>query len=56
MRLLQEVHRLQNEADESNKRSSVLERDNQRFELQLADTAQQVGSCSTSYQEDLCLR
>ncbi|XP_072245246.1 translocated promoter region b, nuclear basket protein isoform X3 [Leuresthes tenuis] len=37
-----EVHRLQNEADESNKRSSVLERDNQRFELQLADTAQQV--------------
>uniref|UniRef100_A0A3P9HHM3 Nucleoprotein TPR n=1 Tax=Oryzias latipes TaxID=8090 RepID=A0A3P9HHM3_ORYLA len=37
-----EVHRLQNEADESNKRSSILERDNQRFELQVADMAQQV--------------
>ncbi|CAJ1060960.1 translocated promoter region b%2C nuclear basket protein isoform X7 [Xyrichtys novacula] len=39
---VQEVHRLQKDADESNKRSSVLERDNQRFELQLADMAQQV--------------
>uniref|UniRef100_A0A669CM39 Nucleoprotein TPR n=1 Tax=Oreochromis niloticus TaxID=8128 RepID=A0A669CM39_ORENI len=39
---VKEVHRLQNEADEANKRSSVLERDNQRFELQLADMAQQV--------------
>ncbi|XP_051951674.1 nucleoprotein TPR-like isoform X2 [Xyrauchen texanus] len=37
-----EVHRLQKEADEANKRSSVLERDNQRFEVQLADMAQQV--------------
>uniref|UniRef100_A0A671P7Z4 Nucleoprotein TPR n=1 Tax=Sinocyclocheilus anshuiensis TaxID=1608454 RepID=A0A671P7Z4_9TELE len=37
-----EVHRLQKEADESNKRSSVLERDNQRFEVQLADMSQQV--------------
>ncbi|KAK0150428.1 Nucleoprotein TPR [Merluccius polli] len=39
---VKEVHRLQKQADEANKRSSVLERDNQRFELQLADTAQQV--------------
>uniref|UniRef100_A0A3Q1FGC6 Nucleoprotein TPR n=1 Tax=Acanthochromis polyacanthus TaxID=80966 RepID=A0A3Q1FGC6_9TELE len=39
---VKEVHRLQNEADEANKRSSVLERDNQRCELQLADMAQQV--------------
>uniref|UniRef100_A0A3B3BI94 Nucleoprotein TPR n=1 Tax=Oryzias melastigma TaxID=30732 RepID=A0A3B3BI94_ORYME len=37
-----EVHRMQNEADEANKRSSILERDNQRFELQVADMAQQV--------------
>lgn len=38
----QEVHRLQKEADESNKHASVLERDNQRFEVQLADMSQQV--------------
>ncbi|XP_051511668.1 nucleoprotein TPR-like isoform X2 [Myxocyprinus asiaticus] len=37
-----EVHRLQKEADEANKHSSVLERDNQRFEVQLADMSQQV--------------
>ncbi|XP_067273803.1 translocated promoter region b, nuclear basket protein isoform X2 [Pseudorasbora parva] len=37
-----EVHRLQKEADEGNKRASVLERDNQRFEVQLTDMAQQV--------------
>ena len=41
--LPQEVHRLQKEADEANKRSSVMERDNQRCELQLVDMAQQVG-------------
>uniref|UniRef100_A0A3Q3GMK6 Nucleoprotein TPR n=1 Tax=Labrus bergylta TaxID=56723 RepID=A0A3Q3GMK6_9LABR len=39
---VKEVHRLQKNADEANKRSSVLERDNQRCELQLADMAQQV--------------
>ncbi|XP_070816529.1 translocated promoter region b, nuclear basket protein isoform X2 [Chaetodon trifascialis] len=39
---VKEVHRLQKEADEANKRSSVLERDNQRCELQLGDMAQQV--------------
>uniref|UniRef100_A0A672ZH31 Nucleoprotein TPR n=1 Tax=Sphaeramia orbicularis TaxID=375764 RepID=A0A672ZH31_9TELE len=39
---IKEVHRLQKEADEANKRSSVLERDNQRHELQLADMSQQV--------------
>ena len=37
------MQRLQKEADEANKRSSMLERENQRFELQLADTAHQVG-------------
>lgn len=42
--LLKEVHRLQKEADEANKRSSVLERDNQRCELQLGDMAQQVST------------
>uniref|UniRef100_A0A8C4IV24 Nucleoprotein TPR n=1 Tax=Dicentrarchus labrax TaxID=13489 RepID=A0A8C4IV24_DICLA len=39
---VKEVHRLQKEADEANKCSSVLERDNQRYELQLGDMAQQV--------------
>ncbi|XP_042370774.1 translocated promoter region b, nuclear basket protein [Plectropomus leopardus] len=39
---VKEVHRLQKEADEANKRSSVLERDNQRCDLQLGDMAQQV--------------
>ncbi|KAJ3600175.1 hypothetical protein NHX12_034125 [Muraenolepis orangiensis] len=39
---VKEVYRLQKETDEANKRSSVSERDTQRFELQLADTAQQV--------------
>uniref|UniRef100_A0A3Q2D6B6 Nucleoprotein TPR n=1 Tax=Cyprinodon variegatus TaxID=28743 RepID=A0A3Q2D6B6_CYPVA len=37
-----EVDRLQNEADEANKKSTVLERDNQRLELQVADLAKQV--------------
>lgn len=37
---------MQKEADESNKRSSVLERENQRCDLQLGDMAQQVGSQS----------
>ncbi|XP_077439569.1 translocated promoter region b, nuclear basket protein isoform X2 [Vanacampus margaritifer] len=39
---VKEVHRLQNETDEANKRCSVAERDNKRFELQLADMGQQV--------------
>ncbi|XP_068445751.1 translocated promoter region b, nuclear basket protein [Clinocottus analis] len=39
---VKEVHRLQKEADETNKHSSVLERDNQRCDLQLRDMAQQV--------------
>uniref|UniRef100_A0A3B5R9C9 Nucleoprotein TPR n=1 Tax=Xiphophorus maculatus TaxID=8083 RepID=A0A3B5R9C9_XIPMA len=39
---VKEVHRLQNEADEANKRSTLLERDSQRYELQVADMAQQV--------------
>ncbi|XP_014872470.1 nucleoprotein TPR-like, partial [Poecilia latipinna] len=39
---IKEVHRLQNEADEANKQSTLLERDNQRYELQVADMAQQV--------------
>ena len=43
MFVFQEVHRLQRETDESNKRSSMLERENHRCELQLTDMAQQVG-------------
>ncbi|XP_015241685.1 PREDICTED: nucleoprotein TPR-like isoform X4 [Cyprinodon variegatus] len=39
---VKEVDRLQNEADEANKKSTVLERDNQRLELQVADLAKQV--------------
>ncbi|TRZ02408.1 hypothetical protein DNTS_034464 [Danionella cerebrum] len=39
---IDEVHRLQKEADDANKRASVLERDNQRSEVQLVDMAQQV--------------
>lgn len=33
---------MQKEADEANKHSSLLERDNQRFEVQLSDMAHQV--------------
>ncbi|XP_061097242.1 nucleoprotein TPR [Conger conger] len=39
---MKEMHRLQKEADEANKRSSVLERENQKFELQLSDQSQQI--------------
>ncbi|KAM9444499.1 translocated promoter region b, nuclear basket protein isoform 3-T3 [Clarias gariepinus] len=39
---VQEVQRLQKEADEANKHSSVLQRDNQRFEVQLSDMAHQI--------------
>ncbi|XP_058890821.1 nucleoprotein TPR-like isoform X3 [Acipenser ruthenus] len=39
---MKEVHRLQKDSDEANKRSSVLERDNQRAELQLTDMSQQI--------------
>ncbi|KAJ0065485.1 hypothetical protein NL108_012443 [Boleophthalmus pectinirostris] len=39
---VKEVHRLQKEADEANKRASVLERESQRSEMQLSDMAQQV--------------
>ncbi|XP_062858102.1 translocated promoter region b, nuclear basket protein isoform X2 [Trichomycterus rosablanca] len=39
---MQEVQRLQREADEAKKRSSMLERDNQRFEMQISDMAHQV--------------
>lgn len=41
-----EVHRRQSDADEANKRSSFLERENKRCELQLGDLARQVGYCS----------
>ena len=41
--VFQEVQRLQKVTDEANKHSSVLERDNRRSEVQLADMAQQVG-------------
>lgn len=40
--MFQEMHRLQKERDEASKHSSVLERDNRRLELQLADLSQQV--------------
>ncbi|KAF4082461.1 hypothetical protein AMELA_G00151390 [Ameiurus melas] len=39
---VEEVQRLQKEADEANKHASRLERDNQRFEVQLRDLAHQV--------------
>ncbi|KAM9848441.1 translocated promoter region b, nuclear basket protein [Aulostomus maculatus] len=39
---VKEVHRLQKEADDANKRSSFLERENQRCDLQLGDMAKQV--------------
>uniref|UniRef100_A0A8C7PWP8 Nucleoprotein TPR n=1 Tax=Oncorhynchus mykiss TaxID=8022 RepID=A0A8C7PWP8_ONCMY len=39
---VKEVHRLQKVTDEANKRSSVLERDNQRSDVQLADMGQQI--------------
>ncbi|KAG5847394.1 hypothetical protein ANANG_G00125580 [Anguilla anguilla] len=39
---MKEMHRLQKEADEANKRSSALERENQKYELQLSDQAQQI--------------
>ncbi|XP_048832037.1 translocated promoter region b, nuclear basket protein isoform X4 [Brienomyrus brachyistius] len=39
---MKEIHRLQKERDEASKHSSVLERDNQRVELQLTDLSQQV--------------
>ncbi|XP_041967516.1 translocated promoter region b, nuclear basket protein isoform X1 [Alosa sapidissima] len=39
---VKEVHRLQKEADEANKRSSVLDRENKRCEQQLSDLSQQV--------------
>ncbi|KAK1165301.1 translocated promoter region b, nuclear basket protein isoform X1 [Acipenser oxyrinchus oxyrinchus] len=39
---MKEIHRLQKDTDEANKRSSVLERDKQRSELQLTDMAQQI--------------
>ncbi|XP_073704186.1 nucleoprotein TPR [Garra rufa] len=39
---MKEVHRLQKETDEANKRALGLERDKQRSERQLADTSEQV--------------
>ncbi|XP_039591515.1 translocated promoter region b, nuclear basket protein isoform X1 [Polypterus senegalus] len=39
---MKEIHRLQKETDEANKRSSVLERENQRFELLAADLSKQI--------------
>ncbi|KAJ8357190.1 hypothetical protein SKAU_G00199840 [Synaphobranchus kaupii] len=39
---MKEMHRLQKEADEANRRCSVLERENQKFELQLSDQSQQI--------------
>lgn len=40
--MYQEVHRLQKDTDEANKRALVLERDNKKSERQLADMSEQV--------------
>ncbi|XP_053710711.1 translocated promoter region b, nuclear basket protein isoform X2 [Synchiropus splendidus] len=39
---VKDVYRLQNETDEANKRSSVLERENQRCEIQIKDMTKQL--------------
>lgn len=40
--VLKEIQRLQEDTDKANKHSSVLERDNQRMEIQIKDLSQQV--------------
>lgn len=40
--LFQEIQRLQEDTDKARKHSSVLERDNQRLEIQVKDLSQQV--------------
>lgn len=40
--ILKEIQRLQEDTDKANKHSSVLERDNQRMEIQIKDLSQQV--------------
>uniref|UniRef100_A0AAR2KFF0 Nucleoprotein TPR n=1 Tax=Pygocentrus nattereri TaxID=42514 RepID=A0AAR2KFF0_PYGNA len=42
MKVCMNIHKLQKETDEANKRAAVLERDNQRAEKQMADMSQQV--------------
>ena len=39
---LQEIQRLQEDADKANKHASLLERENQRLEVQVKDLSQQV--------------
>lgn len=39
---LQEIQRLQEDADKANKHASLLERENQRLEIQVKDLSQQV--------------
>lgn len=39
---LQEIQRLQEDADKANKRASLLEREHQRLESQVKDLSQQV--------------
>ncbi|XP_069497476.1 nucleoprotein TPR isoform X2 [Ambystoma mexicanum] len=39
---MQEIHRLQDDTDKANKRSSLAERENQRLELQIKDLSQQI--------------
>lgn len=46
--ILKEIQRLQEDTDKANKHSSVLERDNQRMEIQVKDLSQQVRSFSFS--------
>lgn len=40
---LQEIQRLQEDADKANKHASLLGRENQRLEIQVKDLSQQVG-------------
>lgn len=39
---LQEIQRLQDDADKANKQASLLERENQRLDIQVKDLSQQV--------------
>ncbi|KAL4635951.1 nucleoprotein TPR-like [Arapaima gigas] len=39
---MKEIHSLRKETDEANKRSCILETDNQRYELQITDMSQQI--------------
>ncbi|KAM3915332.1 nucleoprotein TPR [Leptodactylus fuscus] len=48
---MKEIQRLQNETDKANKLSSVLERENQRLELQVKDLSQQIKALLVELEE-----